>query len=250
MVIDGHALDPIPYLKTYIGAELEARGYRPIIHSQAPLRLTIKQFELYTRRENVYAPFVVWAAIEGELIEQKKRYPIRALVIKEYYPKFTYSELDAPLYSAALELLVKEVTAKVLTITRGSMVSNTTIELETEKALRNSPSENTIYALGLSGNPKAIPILTELLQTDEPTKRTAAIYGLGILQASDYIPTLTSLYLNSESAIEKAIVLKSILEMERPATNNWVKQEIEKLKKPKVQDPLGLLERTIRLYGL
>ncbi len=248
--LDNHPFEPIAFLKSHLRSELQARGFDVDLQPQAELRLKVSQFSLHTQRSGQFAPFVIWAALKGELESSRSSYPITVLVIKDYYPKMTYGELSQPLYSDALNLMVKETANKILRHSLGSKLSDERIEtLGRELTQTTTDVEpRQLYPLIFSNNPKAGATLVEYTQSRDRQTKLTALYGLGVVQARDFLPTLSALYFDSHDSTERAIIFKSILDLGSHQANIWVKREMEKMDGSSKQDPSGLLRKTFLLY--
>lgn len=240
------AFDAIPFIRSYLSEELQSRGYTVVLATHAKLHLNIQRITLYASREGSYAPYVLWAAMEGELVDNKKAKPISALVIKEYYPKFTYSELDGPLYSAALSLLIKDIATTIVEASQTTKVDDNTINKLSDQLVGNNlaAAETAIYSLAFSQNRLALPAVVEYLQSRDRPSRLAAIYAIGVLKGREYLPTLIARYLDSSDRVEKATLLKAIWDIGTLQAHHWASEEIAKLTRSGKQDPTDPLLKT------
>lgn len=238
LVVDGEHFDLVPFLRKHVKAELEAQGYRVVMDNRAENRLTLQHFTLHTERESAYEPFILWAALQGDWREQNTVRPLVALAVKEHYPVMTYKELNQPLYSDALDLLVKELANKISRQVVGERKRPVGDELPKKTS--------AVYRLGFSQNAEAVTPLMELTQNENPDIRRAAIYSLGLLPAEAYFPTFVSLYTETDNAVDKLLLLRTLFELSPQRTHNWIKQQSDSAKSSDLFK--SLRARTMELY--
>lgn len=248
LVLQDQSFDLIPFLREHVAHELEARGFEVAIDTRAPNRLAIENLTLLTEREGQYGPFILWAALQGEWQSDGIKQPLTALVIKEHYPKLTYSELDKPLYSDALALLTKEVATKIAATQSTQSAQNSAADSDDASLASKTPQVSAIYQAGFSQDKKAVVRLLELSQHDQSSIRQAAIYGLGLLPAEEYFPTFTSQYLNESESVERLLLLRTLFELNPQRTQTWVENQASEANGASSDTLRTLFARTVELY--
>lgn len=251
LTLEGKALDPLNFLKTEIAREITARGYRVQLTTKAPTRFSITDIKLITDREGPYAPVIIWAAVQGKLQLRDHTQPLSALTVQAYYPKFNYSELDAPLFTQSLQLLVKEIASKLLAQIDSAKLSDSVVTSLSTTLLASKTPDNAaqlVYQLGFGQNRNAVPTVIETLQSKDPEIHRASIAALGGLQASEYLPTLIAGYLEAETITEKLITIKAIADIGTQPALAWMAKERLNIGKLHDDTERALLTRTLNLY--
>jgi hypothetical protein len=129
-------------------------------------------------------------------------------------PVWSMDELNEPCFNQPVEIVVKEITAKInRSIGKGSLTDAEVAAL-VQTINRKADSETLVYLdvyeLGFSNNKTAIPPLLELTKHDSDYVRLAAISGLGILQAQSTYPTLKNIYETAQLWQDRGMALKAI----------------------------------------
>ncbi|MCK5121098.1 MAG: HEAT repeat domain-containing protein [Methylococcales bacterium] len=143
-------------------------------------------------------------------------------------PVWAFREVERPCYQIPLEIVVKDIVAKLNLYYFKRSASNETVKklvesISTENADAASEQYLKVLELGYINNPMAIEPLVRLTSHKETIMREAAISALGILGAKDQFPLLKGIY-ETKNKIDKSMALKSIGDLDIPVAREFINQ--------------------------
>jgi hypothetical protein len=202
-------LNPINYLKKNTELELLKRGIPVSLDAKESLDINVQTLVMKNHRANGFSPFVTFTFLKADVDIDGKKEPISVFIRRGKVPVWSFDEIIQPTFNEPLSLLVKEFTAKINTLVYKQKISDADV-LKLSDKIKNGGTYLDVYQLGFGNNKSAIAYLKELTKSKHEYKRQAAISSLGILKAENEFDYLASLYQNSSSWPDKAMVLKAI----------------------------------------
>ncbi len=214
LVHDAAELKAGPFLTSSLKNELESRGLPIQYNASGENTIEFQDFEILNHRVSGFSPMVTISTIKAVLVTKDGDINIAAMVKRAKVPVWSMNEINEPCYNEPIELLVKEVAAKINKNIFGYSLSDKQVDdlvskIESE-ANSNSLSYLDVYELGFSNNPKAIEPLKELASHKGEYIRMAAISSMGILGVEDYLDDLKTIYANARTWQDRGMALKSI----------------------------------------
>ena len=211
---DGENLLSNNFILTHLQAELTARGMLIEFSDQAENSLLLEDFEILSHRVSGFSPMVTLSMAKAELKTARGSRHIQSIVKRAKVPVWSMDELNEPCYNEPVELLIKELVAKI----NREMVGGSLADSEVDSLVKNIQGAAgdrdlayiDVYELGFSNNLKAIPTLVELTRHQSDYVRLAAISGLGILGDPTQLDYLKSIYNDASLWQDRAMALKAI----------------------------------------
>jgi hypothetical protein len=241
--------DQIAYLADNVVAVLNAEGIKVVQDKSgnADVKLKVLTYRMRNLRSNGFSPYHTFTTFSAELAGDPPR-RITAYFKNSKTPVWAFREIERPCYQIALEVVVKEIAAKLNARVYGRVASTATVEriaASIPSGDSDSASEQylKVLELGYTNNPAAIPILVRLTNRGETLMRASAISALGILGATDQLPLLKTLYANGADELTKSMALKSIGDLDTPEAHdflNGVKQSKDYQKEDTIREVVDL----------
>lgn len=234
---NGKPLDPIAFVSENTIKELSARG---VDFVKAPavtdIKVSISRIGIQNHRVSGFSPMVTLTSLVAEVDTPSGRKRMSVLIKRGKVPVWSFDELNGPCYDEPMNLLTKELAAKINRDVFGLQISNE----EVDRLLAKIKSESTtnplvyfdVYQLGFGNNPRAIDGLVRLTASDQEYVRLAAISSLGIIKARGQQAHLESLYrgIGADLWQDRAIALKAIGDMDSAESRAFLQAELERLK--------------------
>lgn len=242
LLINKKPLEPIEYIKEHTNAELKARGIDVNSKDMAEKNLAITKTYIKNHRTNGYAPFVTFSMLSATLKTPTETEKIGIFIKRGKVPVWSFDEVIEPAFNEPLSLLVKELAAKINSLTVNQSISDEKVKELIKNASVKPVQPNTylkVYELGFGNNKNAIKSLVEFTKHEDEYIRIAAISSLGILKADSELPYLKSLYSSQKLWQDRAMALKAICDIGTPEALGFaasVKKEFEKTYQANTKD--------------
>jgi HEAT repeats len=122
-------------------------------------------------------------------------------------PVWAFREVERPCYQIPMEVIVKEIAAKLNAHVFGRVASTETVNkiaasITPGQADAASEEYLEVLELGHTNNPSAVEPLVRLTNREEVLMRASAISALGILGAKDQLPLLKKIYETSDKLVK------------------------------------------------
>lgn len=223
VVLEGMG-DEMGYLRDSLIAVLAAEGIQVSATGADAADLTLKvlRYRIRNLRTSAFSPYHTFTSFSADLIHNGSSQRITAYFKNSKVPVWAFREVERPCYQIPVEVIVKEVAAKINAHAFGRVTPSEQLE-QLMAAIPSGPSDAAsedylrVLELGYTNNPAAIEPLARLTRRPETLIRAAAISALGMLRATDQLPLLERIYEESDSEdLAKAMALKSIGDLATP----------------------------------
>lgn len=225
-------LETVPFVFASLKKELESRGL-PIEYSDSALTIVeLHGFDILNHRVSGFSPMVTISTLKAELKTEGGSKRISAMVKRGKVPVWTMAEINDPCYNEPIELLIKELAAKINKEVFGFALNDNQVDRLVAKinseANESRLSYFDVYELGFSNNPKAIEPLKEFTKHGSDYVRMAAISSLGILGAEEFFDGLKSIYRTGNLWQDRGMALKAIGDLGSEQALMFLKEEKNK----------------------
>lgn len=220
--------DEMAFLAENLESVLRAQG---IAVTRAPagaadLTLDVKTFRIRNLRTSGYSPYHSFTLFAADLHHAGRTDRITAYFKGSKTPVWAFSELERPCYQIPVEVVVREIAAKINAAVFGRSASDERVRMlaaAIPEQVSDSASEQylKVYELGFTNNRSAIEPLVRLTTREETLMRAAAVSSLGILRATDQLPLLVEIY-EKNTHVTKAMALKSIGDLATPESRAFL----------------------------
>lgn len=211
--IDDVAFDPIDFLRTHVDQELRARGLDSGVTDNGELAVDVKTLQMRNHRTNGWTPFITLTMLSADVATSNGPERVGIFIMRGKVPVWSFSEVVEPIFSQPMDLLVKELVAKLNRIGFGQSLPDETVQGLIDGIQNAEADQSTfleVYQLGFSNNPSAIPALAELTSHSEQYVRLAAVSSLGTMKAEEHIDLLKSIQEDPKSWPDRAMALKAL----------------------------------------
>jgi len=217
--LNGASIEPISFLKNSTEQELKARGIDTNFSSSDGIDIEINKFIIRNHRVSGFSPFVTFTMLSGDIVTDDGKERVAAFIKRGKVPVWSFDEIVQPTLNEPLDLVAKELAAKINAKLFDRKISNNEVQTLIKKI--NSPSQDEsndlkyldVYQLGFGNNKTAIPALVEMAKSKPEYIRLSAISSLGILGARDEIGFLKSIYADSKLWQDRGMAIKAIADI-------------------------------------
>ena len=233
---NGKPLDPIAFVSEHTSRELVARG---IALEKAPvtnnIKVSISKIGIQNHRANGFSPMVTLTSLVADVDTPSGRKRMSVLIKRGKVPVWSFDELNSPCYDEPMNLLTKELAAKINRDVFGLRIDDAEVDRLLAKikaeAATNPMAYFDVYQLGFGNNPRAIDGLVQLTASEHEYVRLAAISSLGIIKARSQQARLESLYrgIGADLWQDRAIALKAIGDLDSNESRAFLQAELERL---------------------
>jgi len=211
-----HMGNEIDYLGESIARVLNAERINILYDNehQPSIKLNVLKFRIRNLRTSGFSPYHTFTTFSADLINNGETKRITAYFKNSKTPVWTFREVERPCYQIPIELVVKEIAAKLnhyifKRVTPNEQVRRLAATIDMDNADAASEQYLKVLELGYTNNPIATELLIPLINHKETIMREAAISALGILRAKEKFDLLKNIYETKEK-IDKTMALKSI----------------------------------------
>lgn len=220
----------IAYLGENLAQVLNAQGVKVSYDNSgnSGLKLKVMNYRIRNLRTSGFSPYHTFTTFSADLIGADAPQRITAYFKNSKVPVWAFSELERPCYQIPLEVVIKEIAAKLNTHVYKRTASNETVQKLLDSILPGDADAGSeqylkVLELGYTNNPTAIEPLVRLTSHEETIMREAAISALGMLGAKEQFPLLKQIYETKEN-IDKSMALKSIGDLDTPEAREFIRQ--------------------------
>ncbi len=231
--------DPIAWLSQSLEKEFAARNIPVKVVDRndkgaANIVLTIKKYDVVSRRLNAYTPWESFHSFRGEVTAGRKTCDIRAFFFNGKVPMWSMGEVEEPCFNMPMSLIVKEIASKInacaIDSSAGDAAVNA-IKVRAEELAKNKDDKACfpLFELGGTNNPSAMKALVTFADNNDRFVRACALSAIGTLGPRNQFEFLKKRY-EQYDEIDKYMALKSIGDI-------GTRQAVDFVKKAK-SDPL------------
>jgi HEAT repeat protein len=231
---DNKPFDPVPWLASQTVKELAARGVPvQLVTDQASAStVAVRLLQIENRRVSGFSPFETFTSLKADVTSPKGTQRVAAFIMRGKVPVWSFDEVIDPTYNDPLDLVAKELAAKLNQILFGARVSDAQVDELIAKTNGATVSFRDVYELGFGNNARAIPQLVTLSASQDGYVMRAAISSLGILRADQHFDLLVKQAENAKGSWEdRAIALKAIGDLGTPQSRTYLEKERARLDK-------------------
>jgi len=210
---DGETLEPIDFLARYTIAELAARGIPVIAATQDAIDVEINKVIMRNYRSMGFSPFTTVTMLSADVLAADGEHRVGAFMVRGKVPVWGFEEVIEPTMNQPLELLVKDLAAKLNMVLYGHSTSDATVQLLIDRVNADPEADLAymdVYRLGFSNNATAVPALVEMTRSPYEYIRLAAISSLGTINAQGEVDLLIALFSGPSIWQDKAMAIKSL----------------------------------------
>ncbi len=196
--------------------------------NKADIKLKVLSYRIRNLRTSGFSPYHTFTTFSADLVNNDSSQRITAFFKNSKTPFWAFREVERPCYQIPIEVIVKEIAAKI-----NHHVFKRTASDETVKKIvasissesRDAASEQylKVLELGYTNNPLAIEPLVRLTSDKETIMREAAISALGILRANGQFSLLKHIY-ETKGNIDKTMALKSIGDLDTEESREFIRK--------------------------
>lgn len=228
--------DAVNWIADQTVREMSARGL-PVTMAQAGnagTKMSIKRISIENHRANGFAPFVTFTSLRADVDTPNGVQRVTAYVKRGKVPVWSFDEVIDPTFNAPLDVLTKELAAKLNQQLFNQSLSDDQVKSLIDKVNRDIALDTAwldVYQLGFSNNPLAIPELVKLSNSQSEYVRLAALSSLGILKAKEQMPFLVERY-ESRTGVwqDRAMALKAIGDLGTPESRAYMEKQLDHFK--------------------
>ncbi len=211
---NGEAVDPAPFVFESLEKELASRMLPVQYLDSSENVVQLEKFNILSHRVSGFSPMVTISTMQADLKTSTGTKTIASMVKRAKLPVWTMTEVNEPCYNEPVELMIKELAAKINNELFGYSLDDAIVDSLVEKIKRDGNDDKLayfdVYELGFSNNPKAIAPLKEFTTHNSDYIRLSAISGLGILGATEHFDYLKSIYRDAKIWQDRGMALKAI----------------------------------------
>jgi hypothetical protein len=209
---NGETLDPVDFLAKYTIEELVARGIPVSMGSGDAIDVEINKIIMRNRMKG-FSPFTTVTMFSANILAPDGNHRVGSFFMRGKVPVWSFDEVIEPTMNQPLELLVKELAAKINMVLYGQSASDATVQMLIDK-VNSDPAAALayldVYQLGFSNNPAAIDALMKMTGSDHEYIRLAAISSLGTINAHGQVEQLIALFNGDRFWQDRAMAVKSL----------------------------------------
>lgn len=225
--------DPIAWLSQSLEKEFAARNV-PVqvvdgnVKNQADIVLTVKKFQIVSRRATGWSPWESYHSFRGELTAGGKTTVIRAYFFNGKVPVWSMKEIEEPCFNMPLSLLVKEIASKINNIALNYSAGNEMISSIGAEAAEKAKTKDDnacfpLFELGGANNSNAMTALVSFADNGDRFIRACALSAIGTLGAQKQFEFLQKKYAQYDE-VDKYMALKSIGDVGTPQAMDFVRK--------------------------
>lgn len=210
---EGETLDPIDFLAKYTVAELATRGIPVTAGSNDAIDVEINKIIMRNYRKTGFSPFTTVTMLSTDVLAPDGDHRASAFVVRGKVPVWGFEEVIEPTMNQPLELMVKDLAAKINMILYGKSASDATVQMLVDKVNADPEGDLAymdVYQLGFSNNPTAVIPLVEMTRSPHEYIRLAAISSLGTINAQGQVDYLIDFFKGDGIWQDRAMAIKSL----------------------------------------
>jgi hypothetical protein len=235
LVYQDKPFDPLPWIALHTVNEMKARGLPVTLGTgqAGGTDVLVQRIRIENHRANGFSPMVTFTLLRADVVTPRGPQRIATWIKRGKVPVFTMSELNDPTFNDPLNVLTKEIAAKLNQQLFGQSISDAQLARLVAKVNETASSNNDayidVYQVGFGNNAKAVPDLVKWASHSNEYVRLAAISSLGILKATDQFDFLTKLYESDKIWQDRGMALKAIGDLGTPKGRAYLESVKAKL---------------------
>jgi hypothetical protein len=231
---DGKPFDAVPWLAGATVKELVARGL-PVQLAGAPGgadTVTVRLIQVENRRVSGWSPFETFTSLKADVTTGKGTERVAAFIMRGKTPVWGFDEVVDPTYNDPLDLVAKELAAKLNQTLYGARVSDAQVDTLVARTSGATVNFRDVHELGFGNNPRATNQLVSLSSSKDDNVMRAALSALGVLRAHQHFDLLVRQAEDAKSDWEnRATALKAIGDLGTPESRAYLEKERARLEK-------------------
>jgi len=231
---DGKPFDAVPWLAGATVKELTARGLPVQLASQAgdAGTVTVRLIQIENRRVSGFSPFETFTSLKADVTTPKGTQRVAAFIMRGKVPVWSFDEVIDPTYNDPLDLVSKELAAKLNQLLFDARLSDAQVDELVARTSGATVNFRDVYELGFGNNPRAIDQLVKLSASKDDNAMRAALSALGVLRADQHFNLLVRQAEDAKSDFEdRATALKAIGDLGTPQSRAYLEKERARLEK-------------------
>jgi HEAT repeat protein len=246
---DNKPFEPISWLAGNTVKELAARGVPAQLTTDpsGASNVVVRLLQIENRRVSGFSPFETFTSLKADVVTVKGTQRVAAFIMRGKVPVWSFDEVIDPTYNDPLDLVGKELAAKINQILFGAKLSDAQVDELVARTSGATVNFRDVYELGFGNNARAIPQLVNLSGNQDGYVMRAAISSLGVLRADQHFDLLVKQAENAKGSWEdRATALKAIGDLGTPQSRAYLEKDRARLEKVTDADAV----RTKGLIGL
>jgi hypothetical protein len=201
-----------------------------VVDAARATTVTIRLLQLENRRVSGYSPFQAFTSLKADVATGKGTHRIAAFIMRGKLPIWSGSEVIDPTFNDPLDLVAKELAARLNQILFGARLSDAQVDDLVARTSGKDVNFRDVYELGFGNNPRAIPHLVKLSASKDGYVMRAAMSSLGVLRAAQHFDLLVKEAENTKDDFEdRATALKGIGDLGTPRSRAYLEKERARL---------------------
>ena len=215
--------DPVRWLAENTVKELAARG----LPAQT---VTVRVIQIENRRVSAYSPFETFTSLSADVTSSTDTRRVAAFIMRGKVPVWSFDEVIEPTYNDPLNLVAKELAAKLNQIFFDARLSDGQVDDLIARTSGSTVNVRDVHELGFGNNARAIPHLVTLSGSKDSAIMRAAMSSLGVLHADQQFDLLAKEAQNAKDDYEdRAVALKAIADLGTPQSRAFLEKERARL---------------------
>jgi hypothetical protein len=220
--------DPVPWVAQHTVNEMKARGLPVTLGSgqAGATEVLIQRLRVENHRASGFSPLVTFTLLRADVVTPRGPQRIASFIKRGKVPVMTMGEVVDPTFNDPLNLLTKEIAAKLNQQLFGQSISDaqlaTLVASIEETASKDNDAYLAVYQVGFGNNLKAVPSLVKWTSHANEYVRLAAISSIGILKAEDQFDFLVKLHESDKIWQDRAMALKAIGDFGNPKARAYL----------------------------
>jgi hypothetical protein len=240
LLLNKKPIEPIAYIKENTAKELQARGINTSVADKAAVDVRINKLAIRNYRSNGFTPFVTFTMLSADVTTATGKQRVGVYIKRGKVPVWSFDEVIEPTFNEPLSLVVKELSAKINSITSKQSISDDQVTKLVADINAQPAAADTylkVYQLGFGFNKTAIKPLVALTKNADEYIRLAAISSLGNLKAESELSYLQGLYSATTGLWQdRGMALKAICDIGTPEALAFTQKAKTDLDKPSSKD--------------
>ena len=222
--------DGYSFIKNAFKKEFKARSLPISIVDTSDKSINLEKFEIFVHRVNAFTPLVTLSSINVTATIGEKKQTFTSVIKRGKVPVWEMSEVFDPCFNEPINLMVKEIVAKINKAyfdykLSDANLSKLLVKIEDGISMNDKLNYLNIYELGFSNNEKALEFLRKYSNLIDEYIRLASISMLGFIGGEAEFDYLVSKYRTSKLWQDKAFALKAIADINTEKSRNFLKDE-------------------------
>jgi len=217
----------LAYLQKEVPSLLRARGIALAEGTDAdPVSVVVRDFSIRNQRVSSFSPMVTFTRFSADVTHASQTARIAVYTKQAKTPVWSMGELSEPCFNRPLQLVVRELAAKLNRYFIGARASDSDVAALRARAAKEEGADLlvVIEELGASNHPSALAPLTQLALHPSEEVRGAALGAIGTLGRPESLAQLVPLVSAGASHTDRYMALKAIGDLDSDASRAFLVQ--------------------------